>query len=40
MTHRRSLGGHTPMNRFGESRELIGAAVFPASQKAASFVTG
>jgi NAD(P)-dependent dehydrogenase (short-subunit alcohol dehydrogenase family) len=31
--------GHTPMNRFGEPRELIGATVFLAS-KAASFVTG
>lgn len=32
--------GHTPMNRFGESEELIGAAVFLASDKAAGFVTG
>ena len=32
--------GHTPMNRFGESRELIGATVFLASDKASSFVTG
>lgn len=32
--------GHTPMARFGTSEELIGAAVFLASQKAASFVTG
>jgi NAD(P)-dependent dehydrogenase (short-subunit alcohol dehydrogenase family) len=35
-----AIWGHTPMNRFGESQELIGAAVFLASQKAASFVTG
>lgn len=32
--------GHTPMNRFGEARELAGAAVFLASPAAASFVTG
>jgi NAD(P)-dependent dehydrogenase (short-subunit alcohol dehydrogenase family) len=32
--------GHTPMARFGEPRELIGAAIFLASQKASSFVTG
>ena len=36
----KSIWGHTPMNRFGESRELIGACVFLASEKAASFVTG
>lgn len=35
-----SILGHTPMNRFGESRELIGAAVFLASSAASSFVTG
>jgi NAD(P)-dependent dehydrogenase (short-subunit alcohol dehydrogenase family) len=32
--------GHTPMARFGTSEELIGAAVFLASSKASSFVTG
>jgi NAD(P)-dependent dehydrogenase (short-subunit alcohol dehydrogenase family) len=32
--------GHTPMARFGESHELIGAALFLASGKASSFVTG
>ena len=32
--------GHTPMRRFGESRELVGAAIFLASEKASSFVTG
>ena len=32
--------GHTPMGRFGEARELIGAAVFLASSEASSFVTG
>jgi NAD(P)-dependent dehydrogenase (short-subunit alcohol dehydrogenase family) len=36
----RSIWGHTPMGRFGESSELVGAAVFLASQKASSFVTG
>ncbi|MFT4587999.1 MAG: NAD(P)-dependent dehydrogenase (short-subunit alcohol dehydrogenase family) [Candidatus Binatia bacterium] len=35
-----SILGHTPMARFGSSEELIGAAVFLASQKASSFVTG
>lgn len=32
--------GHTPMNRFGDASELVGATVFLASDKAASFVTG
>lgn len=32
--------GHTPMNRFGEASELVGAAVFLASTRASSFVTG
>jgi len=36
----KSIWGHTPMNRFGESHELIGAAVFLASHRASSFVTG
>ena len=31
---------HTPMGRFGESEELIGATVWLASEKASSFVTG
>jgi NAD(P)-dependent dehydrogenase (short-subunit alcohol dehydrogenase family) len=35
-----SIMGHTPMGRFGESRELVGAAVFLAAEKASSFVTG
>jgi NAD(P)-dependent dehydrogenase (short-subunit alcohol dehydrogenase family) len=35
-----AIWGHTPMNRFGESQELVGAAVFLASARAASFVTG
>jgi NAD(P)-dependent dehydrogenase (short-subunit alcohol dehydrogenase family) len=36
----KSIWSHTPMNRFGESHELVGAAVFLASGKASSFVTG
>lgn len=36
----KAIWGHTPMNRFGESNELIGACVFLASHKASSFVTG
>jgi NAD(P)-dependent dehydrogenase (short-subunit alcohol dehydrogenase family) len=32
--------GHTPMARFGEPRELIGAVVFLASARASSYVTG
>ena len=35
-----SIMGHTPMQRFGESNELIGATLFLASEKASSFVTG
>jgi NAD(P)-dependent dehydrogenase (short-subunit alcohol dehydrogenase family) len=31
---------HTPMGRFGAAKELVGAAVFLASPKASSFVTG
>ena len=36
----KSILGHTPMARFGESRELIGAVVFLASANASGFVTG
>jgi NAD(P)-dependent dehydrogenase (short-subunit alcohol dehydrogenase family) len=36
----KAIWGHTPMNRFGESSELIGACIFLASSKASSFVTG
>ncbi|WP_394234353.1 SDR family oxidoreductase [Niallia oryzisoli] len=32
--------GHTPMKRFGEAEELQGAAVWLASDKASSYVTG
>ncbi len=35
-----SIMNHTPMRRFGDASELIGAAVFLASGKASSFVTG
>ena len=31
---------HTPMKRFGEPSELVGAAIYLASEKASSFVTG
>jgi NAD(P)-dependent dehydrogenase (short-subunit alcohol dehydrogenase family) len=36
----KAILGHTPMNRFGDSNELIGAAVFLAASKASSFITG
>ena len=36
----KTILSHTPMGRFGQSEELIGAAVFLASHKASSFVTG
>jgi NAD(P)-dependent dehydrogenase (short-subunit alcohol dehydrogenase family) len=36
----KSILGHTPMQRFGEAQELVGAAIFLASAKASSFVTG
>lgn len=32
--------GHTPMKRFGESQELVGAVVFLASSRASGFITG
>ncbi len=35
-----SILAHTPMKRFGEAHELVGAAIFLASSKASSFVTG
>jgi NAD(P)-dependent dehydrogenase (short-subunit alcohol dehydrogenase family) len=35
-----SIMGHTPMKRFGESRELIGATLLLASDNAGSFITG
>ena len=35
-----AIWGHTPMKRFGEAHELVGATLFLASAKASSFVTG
>jgi len=35
-----SIMGHTPMKRFGEARELIGATILLASDAAGSFITG
>jgi len=35
-----SIMSHTPMRRFGAPSELIGAAIYLASEKASSFVTG
>ncbi|HVS53364.1 MAG TPA: SDR family oxidoreductase [Opitutaceae bacterium] len=35
-----SIMGHTPMKRFGEARELIGATLLLASEGAGSFITG
>ena len=35
-----TIMGHTPMERFGDPHELIGAAIFLASFRASSFVTG
>lgn len=36
----KAVWNHTPMGRFGESHELVGAALFLASSRASSFVTG
>ncbi len=35
-----SIMGHTPMKRFGEAKELIGATLLLASEGAGSFITG
>jgi len=35
-----SIMGHTPMKRFGEARELIGATLLLASAAAGGFITG
>jgi NAD(P)-dependent dehydrogenase (short-subunit alcohol dehydrogenase family) len=36
----KAIMDHTPMNRFGEAEELIGATLLLASEKAGSFLTG
>jgi NAD(P)-dependent dehydrogenase (short-subunit alcohol dehydrogenase family) len=36
----KSIWAHTPMGRFGEAHELVGACLFLASHAASSFVTG
>ena len=36
----KAIFNHTPMKRFGEPEELIGAAIWLASEKVSSFVTG
>ena len=35
-----SIMGHTPMGRFGEADELVGATLLLASEAAGSFITG
>lgn len=35
-----SIFNHTPMKRFGKANELLGAAIFLASEAASSFITG
>jgi len=35
-----SIMGHTPMKRFGEASELVGATLLLASEGAGSFITG
>src|SRR3954468_8563796 len=35
-----NIMGHTPMKRFGEARELIGATLLLASDQAGGFITG
>jgi NAD(P)-dependent dehydrogenase (short-subunit alcohol dehydrogenase family) len=35
-----SIMGHTPMGRFGQAAELVGAALLLASDRAGSFITG
>jgi NAD(P)-dependent dehydrogenase (short-subunit alcohol dehydrogenase family) len=36
----RRILNHTPMARFGSPEELVGAAIFLASERASSFITG
>lgn len=35
-----AIMGHTPMDRFGEAQELVGATLLLASEGAGSFITG
>lgn len=35
-----SIMGHTPMKRFGEAKELVGATLLLASDQAGGFITG
>ena len=35
-----SIMGHTPMGRFGEAQELVGATLLLASDRAGAFITG
>ena len=35
-----AIWGHTPMKRFGEARELVGATLLLAGDGAGSFITG
>src|SRR5256714_4906075 len=35
-----SIYAHTPMGRFGQPQELVGATIFLASHAASSFITG
>ncbi|HXQ81854.1 MAG TPA: SDR family NAD(P)-dependent oxidoreductase [Opitutaceae bacterium] len=35
-----SIMGHTPMKRFGEAAELVGATLLLAGERAGSFITG
>jgi NAD(P)-dependent dehydrogenase (short-subunit alcohol dehydrogenase family) len=35
-----TIMAHTPMGRFGEAKELVGAAILLASERAGGFVTG
>ena len=36
----KKIVGHTPMGRFGESRELVGALLWLACEEGSSFVNG
>ncbi|MFH1537810.1 MAG: SDR family oxidoreductase [bacterium] len=36
----KAILGHTPMGRFGEAEELVGAALLLASDRAGGFITG